>query len=67
VIVPAPTHLAQRPSDAWYDEVVPPLPPDLAAQTTALGAIQRVRKIATPTDRPWVLLAFALDGHSEAD
>ena len=59
-----PAPLAELTGDAWQTEIVPLLPPDLAAQAKALGAFQRVRKVASPPDLLRALLAFALDGLS---
>lgn len=59
---PAPAQLTALTDAAWRDEVVPLLPPDLAAQAQALGAFQRVRGLATPTDRLRALRTCAIDG-----
>src|SRR5215216_887848 len=58
---PSPMQLAALTEDAWQAEIVPLLPTDLAAQARALGAFQRVRSVATPTDLLRALLAGALD------
>lgn len=58
---PPPAPVAELTGDAWQAEMVPLLPPDLAAQAKALGAFQRVRKLAAPTALLRALLAFALD------
>lgn len=61
---PTPAPLADLTGDAWQTEIVPLLPPDLAAQATALGAFRRVRKVASPPDLLRALLAFALESLS---
>jgi hypothetical protein len=61
---PTPAPLAELTGDAWQAEIVPLLPPDLAAQAQALGAFQRVRKVASPPDLLRALLAFALESLS---
>lgn len=53
--------LAALTEDAWQAEIVPLLPADLAARARALGAFQRVRKLATPADLLRAVLIFALD------
>jgi Transposase DDE domain len=58
---PTPAQLAAQAGDAWQAEIVPLLPPDLAAQAKALGAFRRVRKLAGPTALLRALLTFALD------
>jgi hypothetical protein len=50
--------------DAWAAEVMPHLPPDLAARARALGAFRRVRGVPGPADLLRALLVFALDGLS---
>lgn len=56
-----PVQLTNLTGEAWQAEIVPLLPPDLAAQAKALGAFQRVRKLAAPTALLRALLVFALD------
>ena len=58
---PTPAQLAALTGGAWRDEVVPLLPPDLADQAKALGAFQRVRKVASPADLLRALLALVVD------
>ena len=58
---PPPAPVAELTGDAWQTEIVPLLPPDLAAQAKALGAFQRVRAVATPTDLLRAVLALVLE------
>lgn len=53
-----------RPSDAWTNDIQSRLPADLDAQAYALGAFQRVRAFASPSDLLRGLLAYALDERS---
>src|SRR3712207_2715980 len=67
--MPAPVHhtatptTAQLPalvSDSWTTEVIPRLPTALNAQAAHLGAFQRQRGLACPTDLLRALLAYVL-------
>ena len=60
----SPAQLLALTGDAWLEAVAPHLPAEAVTQARALGAFQRVRGIATPTDLLRALLAFALDGLS---
>lgn len=53
-----------RPLDAWTNDILPRLPADLDAQAYALGAFQRARAFASPSDLLRGLLAYALDNRS---
>jgi hypothetical protein len=53
-----------RPTDAWSSDILPQLPADLDAQAAALGAFQRARAFASPSDLLRGLLAYALDDRS---
>lgn len=54
------------PPDAWTTDLLPRLPADLDAQARALGAFQRQRAFATPSDLLRGLLTYALDQRSFA-
>jgi hypothetical protein len=47
-------------ADEWTSRIIPWLPADLTAQAHALGAFQRQRAIASPTDLLRGLLAYGL-------
>ncbi len=55
-----------RPADPWATDVLPHLPVDLDAQARALGAVQRHRAFATPSDLLRGLLVYALAQRSLA-
>jgi Transposase DDE domain len=64
-VSPDPTTYAARLStDAWTTDILPTLPDDLDDQAHRLGAFQRVRGLACPSDMLRALLVFALDGTS---
>ncbi|NJO84443.1 MAG: hypothetical protein HC828_17830 [Blastochloris sp.] len=54
-------------TDAWHQEIVPQLPPDRAAQATALGAYVRYRYFTNATDLLRGLLAYAATTSSLRD
>lgn len=56
-----PAQLEALLGESWQTEIVPLLPAALAEQARALGAFQRVRKVATPTLLLRALLVLALD------
>jgi hypothetical protein len=55
-----------KPTDAWATDIVPRLPADLDVQARALGAYQRRRAFATPSDLLRGLLQYALADRSLA-